>query len=241
MLQPFTERQYSARAHACATLSPSLKDVIPWWIARLQVSERRHVSTVKKMPAVIYTDASGAGHISAVVILDGVRHTAHTHAPEWFMRCGASILELELLAELLGLMLACELAPGRPVLLCCDNSGAAATVVRGSCLTVIGRMIVSVFWATSERYRRPVWVEGVASGLNPADDPSRVCPLIPVDRRCLGTIESAGIPNSFITVCGSRFSLAAAQFSDRIEVKGRPQGWPCFEHKPERKESTPAA
>ena len=131
MLQPFTECQYNARADTRSALPPSINEVIPWWVARLNSSECRTVSTVKQMPVLVYTDASGAGHISAIAIVGGVRHTVHTHAPEWFMRCGAGIFELELLGELLGLFLACEVAPGRPVLLCCDNSGAAATVVMG--------------------------------------------------------------------------------------------------------------
>ena len=87
----------------------------------------------------------GAWRVGDVLIVDGLRDTAHTHVPEWFMCAGAGIFELELLAEILGLMLECEIAPGRPLLLCFDNSGAAATVVRGSRRTVLGKVIASVF------------------------------------------------------------------------------------------------
>ena len=39
-LQPFTERQYAARATAQTVLPPSLKEVTPWWIATTESSER---------------------------------------------------------------------------------------------------------------------------------------------------------------------------------------------------------
>ena len=52
-LQPFTERQYSARATAQTVLSPSLKEAIPWWIAMVESSQRRQVSTAKQMPVVL--------------------------------------------------------------------------------------------------------------------------------------------------------------------------------------------
>lgn len=181
------------------------------------------------MPVVVYTDASGEGRIGAVLFVDGVRHTVHTRAPEWFMSVGAGIFELELLAELLGLMLACEIVPGRPGLLCCDNTGAAATVVRGTCRTVLGGIIGAVFRATAAQFRCSVWVEGVVSGLNPSDDPSRVCPRIPLGSRFKGSLPSGGIPVSFFRMCESRHALAAAQFVSQSQVKGRGPGWQCPE------------
>ena len=240
MLHPFTERQYNARSHSRSTMSPSLKEVTPWWIDRLNAPDLRHVSTVKQKPVLVYADASGDGQISAIAIVGGVRHAAHTHSPGRFVRSGASILELELLAELLGLMIACEVAPGRPALLCCDKSGAAAAVIRGSRHTAIGRIIASVFWAVASTRRCPVWVEGVASGLNPEDGPSSV-PTHPLERRFLGEIESKGAPTAFFMMCGSRRALAAAQFLLPTQVKGRPQAWQCCEHKHTNKESTPCA
>ena len=66
------------------------------------------------------------------------------------MRAKAGIFELDFVGFLFGLAIAAYYAPGRPVLLCCDNMGARGGVVRGSCATFLGRMISSIF---SERRR----------------------------------------------------------------------------------------
>ena len=40
----------------------------------------------KVRPVLVYTDACGAGHLWAVVYVDGVQHAAYTRVPEWLAR-----------------------------------------------------------------------------------------------------------------------------------------------------------
>ena len=162
------------------------------------------------MPVVVYTDACGPGHIGAVIVVDGIRYTHQTHVPPWFMRSIAGIFELELTACLLGLILAAFYAPGRPVLLCCDNMGARGEVVRGACATVLGRMLSSTFWNVAAHFGCAVRGDFVASGLNSADPPSRACELVPADDRAADI--SAGTPSLFLHIMSTRQNISSDQF-----------------------------
>ena len=113
-LQPFSDRQYSARATSPTKLSVGLREVIPWRIANVGASRPRWVMTTPSKPVVVYTDASGAAHLGAILYVGTKMHTVSIHAPEWFMRSSAGIFELDVLADLLGVSLACEVAPGAP-------------------------------------------------------------------------------------------------------------------------------
>ena len=187
----------------------------------------RRVVTTPTKPVVVYSDACGAGHLGAMVYVVTKCHTVSTHAPEWFTRSSAGIFELEALAELLGVMLACEVAPGAPIVLCCDNRAAVATVIRGTCQTVLGRMIASAIWATASRFNCPIWVEPVRSCLNPSDPPSRACAMLPDEERHAlpGTVEN--IPKAFADALASRNSLAIAQLGSLPHVTGRVPPWTC--------------
>ena len=227
MLRPFSERQYSARAHAKTPFPHALRDVAPWWVAIVESSGRRRISARKHTPVSIYTDACGAGHLGAVVYLDDQMFVAHTHSPKWIMEADASISGIGLLAEFPGLTLARAIAPRRPILLRCDNTRSAATVIRGSRRTPIGRMIVATFGSVAAIYRCPVWVESVASKRYPSGKPSRVCPLLPPESRCSEDISPRGVPAMFRKACASRHALATAQFNGVAASTGRSEGWPC--------------
>ena len=97
----------------------------------------------------------------------------HTHAPNWTETFG--IQELETMGTIFALTLAAEYAPGRNVLLCCDNLGAKGVVIRGHSTTAYGRGLAAVFWSVAECAAIHVWLEYVKSELNPSDDPSRMC------------------------------------------------------------------
>ena len=225
MLQPFSARQYDPTATSRANLSIDLKESIPWWIGQLSRTRPRMVSTKYTMPVLVYTDACGAGHLGAVVVVDGTQHTHHTRIPPWLERSTAGISEYELVACLLGLILAALYAPGRPVLLCCDNMGARGAVVRGSCATPIGRMLSAAFWNVAAMFSCAVWVEFVASALNVADPPSRACELIPLEERHNGTSE--GMPALFEHIMSSRHALATAQFNVNTHQCKIIKGWSC--------------
>ena len=227
LLQPFSARQYQVSAGARAPLSQDLREVIPWWIAQLSNIRPRIVATKPARPVVVYTDACGAGHLGAILALDGHVSTHHCHAPPWFMRALTGIFELELLACILGLVVACNKAPGRAVLLCCDNKGALGAVVRGSCSTPVGRMLSSTLWNIAATFDAAVWVEFVPSALNCADPPSRSCFPIPEHERA--SEESKGTPSLFTSILESRHALATAQFNVALGAQQTSTGWPCPE------------
>ena len=156
----------------------------------------------------------------------GGRNPAHApHIPPWFARPSAGIFEYELAACLLGLILAAFYAPGRPVLVCCDNLGARGAVVRGSCTAAIGRMLSAAFWNVAAVFSCAVWIDFVASALNVADPPSRACELIPLEERPNGTTE--GAPHLFQHIMSSRHSLASAQFKIDTQNSKMTNGWSC--------------
>ena len=92
LIHPFTERQYSKYAHAASPLSAQLREVTPWWIAHVQNEGERSIATAPRMPIVIYADASGTGHLSAIVYTDGEVRTAHAHIPECVASASAGIV-----------------------------------------------------------------------------------------------------------------------------------------------------
>ena len=141
------------------------------------------------------------------------------------MRAKAGIFEPELVACVFCLTLASIYAPGRPVLLCCDNMGARGAVVRGSFAAVVGRVVSSVFWNVAAHFSCAVWVDFAPSCLNVADPPSRARELLPVEERA--TDLSCGVPAMFRRIFSSRHSSAAAQFG--IDISGSPMvnGWSC--------------
>ena len=145
----------------------------------------RRVQCNLASPVVVYTDACGEGHLGVTIYLDGCSIVAHTHAPAWL--CGLGIGVLEQAATVLGLCLAAEVAPGRNILLFCDNTGAMNTVIRGYSKSAYARGLSSVFWAVAAKANVLVWVEYVKSGLNLGDAPSRVCNLYMF--QYLGTIQ----------------------------------------------------
>ena len=225
LIHPFTARQYEPGARAKAPLSTELKEVIPWWIAQLARTRPRMVSTRARSPVLVYTDACGEGHIGAAIVIDGTRYYHLTHVPAWFLRAKVGIFELELAACVFGLVLASLYAPGRPVLLCCDNMGSRGAVVRGSCATVIGRMVASVFWNVAAHFPCAVRVDYVPSGLNVADPPSRACECLPVEERAKDV--SAGAPSLFRHLLSSRHALAASQFQLDISAIAIQNGRSC--------------
>ena len=112
-------------------LSGDMRGVAPWWIAHLESTKHRCVSAAHQRPVLVYMDSCGECRLGAVVIIDGVRTTRQSHVPDWFGRAKTGIFELELLGCILGLIIACQAVPRRPVLLRFDNLGDRGAVVRG--------------------------------------------------------------------------------------------------------------
>ena len=131
LLQPLTNRQYSRAPGRSHPLSEDLAEALRWWLSALECAKPRTIPYKIVKPALVYTDACGAGHVSAIVLVDGVKHVSRTHLPTWFIRSGAGIFEFELAAVLLGVCLVAAVTGDRPALVCCDNMRWSPTRVRG--------------------------------------------------------------------------------------------------------------
>ena len=85
------------------------------------------------------------------------------------------ILEYELAGSIFGLTMTDVLTPGRPIILCVDNSAAASTHVRWGWPTALGATPSSNLLDGRDSFPSPIWIEEVRPALNIADEPSRVC------------------------------------------------------------------
>ena len=223
-LAPFSKRQYSKISTGGNALDIDLFEVIPWWIRTLGEDGPRRVACNFRHPVLVYTDACGDGHIGAVVFVDGRTFTAHCHVPPWMNAFG--IAELELVGTILGLAVCAEYAPGRNILLCCDNLGARGTLTRGHPKTTQGRGVASVFWSFAAGAKTHVWIEFVRSGLNTADDPSRACDVLGKDK-CKIPMANIGIPISFYNLFESKETYNVARFGVKKIERGVRVGWNC--------------
>ena len=146
-----------------------------------------------------------------------------SHLPRWFNEL-SGIFEKEQAGAIFGLLAACVLAPGRHILLCCDNTGAVATLKKGSGQSGLGRQLASVFWAVAAFYGCAVWVESVLSELNAADPPSRLCKL--TSKPSKGSADY-GPPNDFSLIFKDRMTLLQAQYGFTGNRDGFGMPLPC--------------
>ena len=171
-LQPFSNRQYSRAVRGAHPLNSELREVSHWRVnIPRTVSERRTMAQWPR-PVAIYADAAGCGHLGAKVFMDDEELKFSTHCTGRLHGDDADIYDFEMTASLFGMALAAELRPGRPVILCCDNTAASQTPVRGSCKTDTARMMCGNFWTIAATFGAPVWVESVNGVLTPIDPPS---------------------------------------------------------------------
>ena len=221
-LAPLSARQYCRYPIQGWTLDPQLREILSWWIAVIPNAKPRSTPCVGRRPVVVYTDASGKGHIGCVIVdpEDNSRSTFHTHLPTWALE-RMKILEFELFALILGLVIASETFPGRPLLFFCDNTAANAAIIRGSNKTWMGRCLCSVFWTLATSVEAPVWLEYVNTTINPGDAPSRICGLLPPSLRSSLSVEDTLIPNLFFKVFSTFESLMKTQFYHPGVCEGR--------------------
>ena len=161
-----------------------------------------------------------------MIFTDESQTTISSHLPRWFNEI-SGIFEKEQVGAILGLLGACILAilaPGRHVLLFCDNLGTVATLRRGSSVSPLGRQLASVFWAISASHGCAVWIESVLSGLNAAGPPSRFCSLTP--KPAVGTADR-GPPESFLEISQDRMALLQSQYGFRKDSDGCGTPMPC--------------
>ena len=99
-LHPFSNRQYSSALRGTHAINAELMDVIPWWIHVLRSVSPRCTMTPGPRPVLIYTDASGCGHLGVIAYVGGETHVFSSHAPEWVMKSKCDIYDLEMAATL---------------------------------------------------------------------------------------------------------------------------------------------
>ena len=102
--------------------------------------------------------------------------------------------------------------------------------MRGSCATVYGRALSSTLWLTVAVSSVGLWVEHVRSALNPADPPSRMCPL--TDKPVTASGGDLGAHALFRDCLLSKTSLLAAQYALPISDRTFRDPWPCVKGPP---------
>ena len=106
-----------------------------------------------------------------MLIFESARRVGRAHLPEWFC-ASAGIYEFGLVAAIAAHRPSSFCFAGRPILLCCDNSAAASSPVRGS-ESGVGSKLAAVFRAAASARRAPVRIEEVRAEMNNADPPVR--------------------------------------------------------------------
>ena len=89
------------------------------------------------MPAVVYGDAAGCGHMGVVLWADRVCYTFSSHAPEWMAdaKCRNGILELTAAVTSEN---GYRKGLGRLIALCFPRAKGCITVKRGPSISVFG-------------------------------------------------------------------------------------------------------
>ena len=150
----------------------------------------------------------------------GAERTFPSHIPAWVVAEESDIGVFEMVGALYGVCVARLLYPGRSIMLCCDNDGAAAALIRGYCKSELARAMCSVIGAISATRALNLWIEHVPGPINPADPPPRGCP------RCEHSFrvprKELLAPGLFARVFESNGSLVGSRFN----VGGRPRGSP---------------
>ena len=102
LLQPITARQYSRGVGRKHPLTPELREAPEWWVSCLDTAVPRTTMFGAPKPVLCYTDASGAGHIGVVILVNGQVLSARTHLPRRFLALKTGIFEYELAAVFFG-------------------------------------------------------------------------------------------------------------------------------------------
>ena len=196
-LSPFSDRQYTKVSGTRYPLNSDLREVIQWWIAVLGIQVPRRVAFDHTAQVLLYTDATGSGHIGATLFMDGTEYRANTHLPAWFAKSKDQIGEYELAGCLFGVCIAATLFPGVPILLCCDNLGAKGVIIRGTCKSANGRALAAIFWLVIATFGSPLWAEYVRPKCNLADRISRMCDALPKETKVKKELGHIGVPLLF--------------------------------------------
>ena len=129
-----------------------------------------------------HSDSQGHGHIATRALLPN-DVSISTHLPKWFLEMAFAsdaefpIYLFELAATALTDCLAAYRSDGnrRTCVLRIDNKAALAALINGSSSSVLGKVLVNLFWSVEARCPAVWRFEYVNTKSNDADPPSRVC------------------------------------------------------------------
>ena len=93
----------------------------------------------------------------------------------------------------------------------CDNRGSLGAVIRGSCVTAVGRALSSALWNFAAPHGLQVWIDRVDSELNCADAPSRMRPLL--EKPVVEAGINLGVPAHFAHMMSSEGALMEDRLS----------------------------
>ena len=183
-------------------------------------------------PTLLYTDASGSGHVSAVLFHAGGRYTPHTPAVVAYRPRGNSRIR-DVRNHPWRYARICHRRHG-PLLLRCDNQGTGGKIFRGACQSGLCRGLSSVFWPVAAANNTPTWIGYVASILNIADRPSRLRSglLKPLTT----PVVDHGVPAQFRAITSSSGALNAAKLTPPPIETDSPPPWECCQMDPSPQE-----
>ena len=173
---PISRRQYG-KNHALH-LTNDIRECIEWWKEMVPALPRRSVRITPGATSVLYTDACGEGHLGAFAICGGEAVYCECHCPSWAQKPN-NIFEMELLAAILGLLMAKKAFTSDAILMNVDNQGSLESLIKGNSAHETGRWLSRKFWelAADKVGGEPpfIWLEFVDSMANIADFASRMC------------------------------------------------------------------
>ena len=137
--QPMTGRQYSGHSRPTYTLCTEMRDALTSRTPSLMNKTPSRVSLHGPPPIVVYSEARREVRSGVAIVGNGAVTTSISTFRGGSDRSGRGFPTL-------------QLAPGSPVLLCCDDEGVDRTVAGGNCRTDIGRAVTAFFFG---RRRQP--------------------------------------------------------------------------------------
>ena len=211
------ERQYTKdKSHR---LNKPIELTIAWWKTAIEQMRPKFTPYNTPQPTLLYSDAEGGGHLGCVLIRNGQKISFSGHMAAWMSEADEArpedeitgktrepngrrdgIHHLELAAVLLAIVVGAREKPG-PLLVFVDNSSALASLIRGRSSTALGTIICLAVWRFLAETGAYPFFEWVPSASNPADEPSRACPIVHDSLPC----EFKALMGSFETL--SNFAL----------------------------------
>ena len=159
-------------------LSDRLRRALEWWAEFIQSSPERLIPLLpsRRRRVILYTDAAGDGGVGLVArtpagVVWSASRVPGAVAARFRGRANA-IVTFELLAAASALQWLCD-DVGAEVLLLVDNSSVEAVIRKGYSRTEDLHEAASGIWKTAAARCQLLTVARVASGDNPADEPSR--------------------------------------------------------------------